>query len=74
MPDPRTRRPTSTPPAEASRPPHPESSAAHPDDRPRRVGVYERLGRSAGFSPALTLGLAVVILAIIIALIAAFIR
>jgi hypothetical protein len=36
--------------------------------------VYERLGRSAGFSPAMTLGLAVVILAIIIALIAAFIR
>jgi hypothetical protein len=74
MPDPQARRPTSTSPAEASRPQRPESSIANPDDRPKRVGVYERLGRSAGLSPAMTLGLAIVILAVIIALIAAFIR
>jgi hypothetical protein len=45
-----------------------------PNDRPRRVGVYERLGRSTGLSPAIAWSIAVVILAIIIVLIIVFVR
>jgi hypothetical protein len=39
----------------------------------RRVGVYERLGRVGG-SPAKTIGIAVVLLIIVIALIMALVR
>ena len=39
----------------------------------RRVGVYERLGRVSG-SPAKTLGIAVVLLIILIAIIMAWVR
>ena len=74
MTDPQPQRPTSQSPTEASRPPRPESHASHPNDRPRRVGVYERLGRSTGLSPAIAWSLAVVILAIIIVLIIVFVR
>jgi hypothetical protein len=56
------------------RPPRPESSASRPNDRPRQVGVYERLGRSTGLSPAIAWSIAVVILAIIIVLIIVFVR
>jgi hypothetical protein len=35
----------------------------------RRIGVYERLGRSASTSPARTFGIGIVILAIVIILI-----
>jgi hypothetical protein len=35
----------------------------------RRVGIYERLGRSAGASPARTVGIGIAILAVVIALI-----
>ncbi len=35
----------------------------------RRVGIYERLGRSASTSPARTFGIGIVILAIVIFLI-----
>jgi len=41
-----------------------------PPTPPRRVGVYERLGRAAGF-PAKTIGIAVVILIILIVIIMA---
>jgi hypothetical protein len=58
-------------PTDASRP---ESSASNPDDRPRRVRVYERLGRSTGLSSAIIWSIVVVILAIIIALIIIFVR
>jgi hypothetical protein len=46
----------------------PESPTPHTP--PRRVGVYERLGR-AGSSPAKTIGLAIVGLIILIAIIMA---
>jgi hypothetical protein len=46
----------------------PESQT--PRTPPRRVGVYERLGRAGG-SPAKTIGIAVVLLMILIALIMA---
>jgi hypothetical protein len=39
----------------------------------RRVGVYERLGRAGG-SPARTIGIAIVILIILIAIIIALTR
>ena len=71
MADPQPRRPTSPSPTEA---PRPESPASNPDDRPRRVGIYERLGRSTGFSPAIIWSIVIVILAIIIALIIMFVR
>jgi hypothetical protein len=44
-----------------------------PRTPPRRVGVYERLGR-AGASPAKTIAIAVVILAILIAIIMALMK
>jgi hypothetical protein len=71
MADPQPRRPMSPSPTDASRP---ESSASNPDDRPRRVRVYERLGRSTGLSSAIIWSIVVVILAIIIALIIIFVR
>jgi hypothetical protein len=40
-----------------------------PNDPRRRVGIYERLGRSASASPARTLGIGIAILAIVIILI-----
>lgn len=43
-----------------------------PNDPRRRVGVYERLGRSASASPARTLGIGIAILAIVIILIVVF--
>jgi hypothetical protein len=46
---------------------HESSSSRTP---PRRVGVYERLGRARG-APARTIGIAVVLLIIIIAVIMA---
>jgi hypothetical protein len=41
-----------------------------PDTPPRRVGVYERLGQVGG-SPAKTIGIAVVLLIIVIAVVMA---
>ncbi|HXH13251.1 MAG TPA: hypothetical protein VNP04_26180 [Alphaproteobacteria bacterium] len=49
--------------------PEPQS----PRPSPRRVGVYERLGRTTG-SPAKTIGIAAVILIILIAIIIALAR
>jgi hypothetical protein len=40
----------------------------------RRAGVYERLGSSPRFSPSKTLGAAIVLLTVLIALIIAFVR
>jgi hypothetical protein len=44
-----------------------------PHTPPRRVGVYERLGRSGG-SPAKVIGIGVVLLIIVIAIIIALTR
>jgi hypothetical protein len=49
----------------------PESPTPHTP--PRRVGVYERLGRARG-SPARTLGIVIVLLIILIAIIWALTR
>ena len=45
------------------------NSSRSPNAPRRRVGVYERLGRSASASPARTIGIGIVILAIVIVLI-----
>ena len=74
MTDPQPQRPTSQSPTEASRPPRPENPASRPNNRPPRVGVYERLGRSTGLSPAIAWSLAMGILDIVIALIIVFVR
>jgi hypothetical protein len=74
MMDPQRQRPTSESPRDASRGTRPNGPAAGPTPPPRRVGVYERLRRSTGLSPAITWSLALVILAIIIVLIVVFLR
>jgi hypothetical protein len=51
-----------------------DSSAVGPTTPHRRVGMYERLGGLPSFVPSKTLGAAVVFLAMIIALIIAFVR
>jgi hypothetical protein len=45
-----------------------------PNGPRRRVGIYERFGRSAGASPARTVGIGIAILAILIVLIVVFFR
>jgi hypothetical protein len=44
------------------------NSPRSPNAPKRRVGVYERLGRSASASPAKTIGIAIAAVAIIIVL------
>jgi hypothetical protein len=72
MTNPQSRRPTSESSADDPRTKSPNVSDAHPsspDARPRRIGVYERLGRSTGLSPGMTLGVAIAIIGIIIVII-----
>ena len=72
MANPQSRRPTSEPSANDPRTQPPnvsDSRPSSPDARPRRIGVYERLGRSTGLSPGMTLGVAIAILGIIIVII-----
>jgi hypothetical protein len=45
------------------------NTSQSPNAPRRRVGIYERLGRSASASPARTVGIGIVILAIVIVLI-----
>jgi hypothetical protein len=51
-----------------------DGHGASPTIPHRRVGVYERVGRLTGTSSAMTVGAAIVFLAIILALIIAFVR
>jgi hypothetical protein len=72
MANPQPRRPTSESSANDPRTQPPNVSdprPSSPDARPRRIGVYERLGRSTGLSPGMTLGIAIAIIGIIIVII-----
>jgi hypothetical protein len=50
------------------------NSSQSPNAPRRRIGIYERLGRSTSTSPARTFGIGIVILAIVIVLIAVLAR
>jgi hypothetical protein len=45
------------------------NTSQSPNTPRRKVGIYERFGRSASASPARTVGIGIVILAIVIVLI-----
>ena len=64
--EPHSRHPTSESSGDTPQGTRPNGPAPRSTPPQQRVGVYERLGRSTGLPPALTLGVAIAIVGLII--------